>query len=1072
MEISADLNEVIEGVVRGSVNTQNYELLNNLAIRLENGQVFDIIKYESTREIHSFEVNISEYYLDIAGFHRYQIVLLDPEDEFDDESENKRKFKVLSEKELYLPQVTIYNDNPFFELDKDYHLVDLVEKPLLKRGLCVDRIYDDNVMCSNGSYTHIVDMGNRDTFNLAPCLTFNLFVKDRPIKACSVLFSLSFKYVLGKKVVVRLLNIEQVEITHFDIVAKGHWQFETYRIMPDVLAEIEDVASYIQIEFENKSDIYLAMLAVSERPEKAHLTAPVIKYWIDRIENNTISGWIANIHKNQDKPRVIIESKNKHDYKIEYNIQRLDLASAGVSTKSGFLISWTHDKSDKIVLSANGSIKRYTVKLCAKSFVFDRLFKIQNELLATKENLTDEIRRTLLSFFSEAASKDIFYSLQEKITIPPVVTIVIPVYQGLKETKNCIESVLKSRNRIAQRIVIMNDCSPNLALSFYLEDVEEENKNVILISNDKNFGFVQSVNKGMKCFEKDDVILLNSDTEVPDGWVDALYESAYVDETIGTVTPFSNNATICSYPRFICDNGIDQYQTVNELANEFSKQPLQLVDLPTAHGFCMYIKRDLLNEIGYFDEEKWHKGYAEENEFSVRAYRHGWRNVVTSKTYVKHVGCISFQEDSHRFIQTNLQKLEALYPDYTYRVMQFIAEDPLRGIRNKVGLGYLQREAQSFKNNILFINLSIGGGTKIATDDLVVRLAKEGIGVFELMSSAKDHWELVSQFRDHRSIYHIKNSDEFEIFINDLKTLDIFHIHYHHDLQFSDKVWALPEELDVDYDMTIHDYYSICPRANFVDETELFCNEPSHEVCTRCLKKNGLHADSYFKGIEVNVDLWRKKYETRLKSARKVFVPSNDTKERLLKYFAISNIETIYHPEKNISKKINQFINPKKSLVALGALGPHKGINKLVELAAYIDRYDLPYTITVIGYTSRDNDLEQFSCVKMHGKYQRDELPQLIEKYRAQYCLLMSVWPETFSYTLSEAIANGCVPVVFDLGAQQERAKLIGVKIVLPLESSSSDIVTAIENMKGTNGVNNMQNDIKSISKDMYAFTA
>ena len=41
-------------------------------------------------------------------------------------------------------------------------------------------------------------------------------------------------------------------------------------------------------------------------------------------------------------------------------------------------------------------------------------------------------------------------------------------------------------------------------------------------------------------------------------------------------------------------------------------------DIPTAHGFCMYIKREAIDDLGLFDEETFGKGYGEENDFSYR----------------------------------------------------------------------------------------------------------------------------------------------------------------------------------------------------------------------------------------------------------------------------------------------------------------------------------------------------------------------------------------------------------------------------------------------------------------------
>jgi hypothetical protein len=85
-------------------------------------------------------------------------------------------------------------------------------------------------------------------------------------------------------------------------------------------------------------------------------------------------------------------------------------------------------------------------------------------------------------------------------------------------------------------------------------DELEAGGQIALERNERNLGFVRSVNRGMALHPDRDVVLLNSDTEVANDWLDRLQRSALSQPDIGTVTPFSNNATICSYP-FECWTG-------------------------------------------------------------------------------------------------------------------------------------------------------------------------------------------------------------------------------------------------------------------------------------------------------------------------------------------------------------------------------------------------------------------------------------------------------------------------------------------------------------------------------------
>ena len=85
------------------------------------------------------------------------------------------------------------------------------------------------------------------------------------------------------------------------------------------------------------------------------------------------------------------------------------------------------------------------------------------------------------------------------------------------------------------------------AIAQYLRELAAQRR-ITLLANEANAGFVQSVNRGMALHGDRDVVLLNSDTEVANDWLGRLHAAAHSAPGVATVTPFSNNATICSYP--------------------------------------------------------------------------------------------------------------------------------------------------------------------------------------------------------------------------------------------------------------------------------------------------------------------------------------------------------------------------------------------------------------------------------------------------------------------------------------------------------------------------------------------
>jgi GT2 family glycosyltransferase len=131
--------------------------------------------------------------------------------------------------------------------------------------------------------------------------------------------------------------------------------------------------------------------------------------------------------------------------------------------------------------------------------------------------------------------------------------VVVPVYNAPDDVRACVDSVLADL-RADVRVVLIDDASPDPAIASYFAELERlAHPQVMLLRNEHNLGFTGTANRGMQ-LSRADVVLLNSDTIVTRGWLDALLHCATTDATIGTITPVSNNAEICSFPRFCEDN--------------------------------------------------------------------------------------------------------------------------------------------------------------------------------------------------------------------------------------------------------------------------------------------------------------------------------------------------------------------------------------------------------------------------------------------------------------------------------------------------------------------------------------
>lgn len=257
-----------------------------------------------------------------------------------------------------------------------------------------------------------------------------------------------------------------------------------------------------------------------------------------------------------------------------------------------------------------------------------------------------------------------------------MIDVIIPVYAGAEQTRRCIASVVASPQAAAFETVVIEDASPEPEIASYLEELAGAGR-ITLLHNPSNLGFVQSVNRGMALHADRDVVLLNSDTEVANDWLDRLRACAHAAPDVATVTPFSNNATICSYPFEGWTDGVPGGLGLAALDRLFAATNAGLsVDLPTAVGFCMYIRRDALAQLGLFDAARFGRGYGEENDFSMRAGKAGWRNVMAGDVFVFHEGAVSFSGERHDLTQAATRALLEVHPDYPFKVHEFLVRDP------------------------------------------------------------------------------------------------------------------------------------------------------------------------------------------------------------------------------------------------------------------------------------------------------------------------------------------------------------------------------------------------------------
>ena len=136
------------------------------------------------------------------------------------------------------------------------------------------------------------------------------------------------------------------------------------------------------------------------------------------------------------------------------------------------------------------------------------------------------------------------------------IDIIIPIYNGYDYLAPLFHSVKKNTS-LPFRLIIVNDCSPDVRIMQFIEEFLQNNSDLdtVFINNEQNLGFVKSVNKAVSVLNNH-FVLLNTDTEVPSGWLERLMYPIFKMDNIASTTPFTNAGTICSFPNYLEDNSI------------------------------------------------------------------------------------------------------------------------------------------------------------------------------------------------------------------------------------------------------------------------------------------------------------------------------------------------------------------------------------------------------------------------------------------------------------------------------------------------------------------------------------
>lgn len=260
----------------------------------------------------------------------------------------------------------------------------------------------------------------------------------------------------------------------------------------------------------------------------------------------------------------------------------------------------------------------------------------------------------------------------------PVATvdIVVPVYNALEDVKKCLESLQRCTDGLTVKVIVVNDGSDE-ATTQWLREYCGGKPVFKLIEHEKNAGYTKAVNTGLKATTADYAITQNSDTIVSPGWLTGLIRCMNSSPTIGIVGPLSNAASWQNVPNLRDEQGnfavndLPAGYTVEDMARAVQQASNRAYPrLPFVNGFCFMIKRAVMDNIGFMDEENFPVGYGEENDYCIRALDSGYELAIADDVYVFHAKSKSFGHNRRKELSSqgteNLKKKHTALKFHAY----------------------------------------------------------------------------------------------------------------------------------------------------------------------------------------------------------------------------------------------------------------------------------------------------------------------------------------------------------------------------------------------------------------------
>lgn len=534
--------------------------------------------------------------------------------------------------------------------------------------------------------------------------------------------------------------------------------------------------------------------------------------------------------------------------------------------------------------------------------------------------------------------------------------ILVPVYGAAHALQRCLNSVFQAECRLSFKILVVDDATPEPGLRQWLQALAGTGR-ITLLQRPLNGGFVAAVNTGLRYLGARDIVLLNSDTVVTQGWLDRLCLAAYASPQIGAVNPLSNNAELLSLPHPMEAGLMPDLTTqtrLNRLLQETASR--QVVDAPAGVGFCWYLKGEALASIGLMDETVVEGGYGEDTDYSIRLQKAGWRLVVALDTYVAHEGSRSFGVSKQQLAFRNVPLLQRLHPEHEIDYQAFLSRNPLDSLNRQLQRAVFTGAEGPARGQSLWIThqarvLRRQRFTRDARWALIPVWEADALRALALVAT-----DTVAVAR----VEYLWPGAASEL-MADLRAAGFSSLVFESFADWTPEALQFLGRLELPREARLADASAYCPRQHAHQGPVARCPEPKALAgCHACLATHG-----QLQRGSGDLAAWRKHTAALLREASVLAVPDAALVQRLHQRFGAVFPR---QPATALTVRPQQSRTPKVQRIGFYGLTDHgAGYGVALALARKLHATQSKVRLIVVGVTLDDPRLAAFECVELPG---------------------------------------------------------------------------------------------------------